>query len=676
MHKSPRTSLFLAAFAFMLFLLNVPRTDAQCTFTNGTFEDGTLNGWTVYNRPTGSSTWFNWGSTLTPISSHSISAPPQGTRAAVTDQVQATTHAMYQDFTLPAGQSGTLSFYVAYNNTYTTFINLNTLDWVNNQQIRVDLMKPVPAANIETVAVSDVWLKLFQPKPGDPLFLNPTLLTFDVSGFAGLPARLRFAQGVGISYFPFQVDNICLSTTRGTITRPTATGSNVFADFGSVSLRFPTVATAGITSLTQLDPAVAQTGAPAGDTFIGPAYDLSTTATVTTPITVCMYIPSITDDTTFNHIRLLHKEAGIWIDLPSSRRNIVSREVCGDVLSLSPFTAAVNPLLPTAAPSAISGKVTAPDGTPLAGVTMKLGGGATRKTISDSNGNYQFEGVKTDNFYTLTPSRLNDNFTPSSRSFSLLGSVSDAVFTASPTGVSGNVIDSPDYFVRQHYLDFLGREPDESGFNFWSNQIIACDGDAACMERRTINVSAAYFLSIEFQSTGGLVDGMYRTSYNRRAQFAEFMPDTSLVAAGVVVGNAGWPERLAANKKAFADAWVARPAFRAAYDSLSNGAYVDALISNSGGFNGDRAALVNGLNSGTLTRAMALRQIAENDGFASAKRNEAFVMMEYFGYLRRDPDESGYQFWLNKLNQHNGNFEHAEMVKSFIVSGEYRDRFR
>jgi hypothetical protein len=52
-----------------------------------------------------------------------------------------------------------------------------------------------------------------------------------------------------------------------------------------------------------------------------------------------------------------------------------------------------------------------------------------------------------------------------------------------------------------------------------------------------------------------------------------------------------------------------------------------------------------------------------------------FVMMEYFGYLRRDPDEAGYRFWLNKLNQFGGNFEQAEMVKAFINSGEYRARF-
>ena len=124
------------------------------------------------------------------------------------------------------------------------------------------------------------------------------------------------------------------------------------------------------------------------------------------------------------------------------------------------------------------------------------------------------------------------------------------------------------------------------------------------------------------------------------------------------------------------DAWVERPAFHAAYDGLANGAFVDTLIAHAGpGFNGDRAALVSGLNGGTMTRAAALRQIVENEGFVSAKRNETFVMMQYFGYLRRDPDESGYQFWLNKLNQFGGNFEQAEMVKAFIVSGEYRNRF-
>ena len=327
---------------------------------------------------------------------------------------------------------------------------------------------------------------------------------------------------------------------------------------------------------------------------------------------------------------------------------------------------------------------------PVSGATIQLysvntttvGGASTplltSAVITDSNGNYRFNNLDTDNFYTVTPALTSFHFGPESRSFSLLANMTDATFTATRDAVPiGNVIDSPGYFVRQHYLDFLNREPDESGFNFWSDQIIGCGSDSGCIERRTINVSAAYFLSIEFSNTGGLVDGLYRASYGRRPNFAEFMPDRATVAQGVVVGsNPNWQEVLLANKQAFVAAWVQRPEFQAAYGGLTNGDFVDTLISHTGGnFNGDRQSVVTGLNGGTLSRAQALRQIAENEGFVSAKRNEMFVTMQYFGYLRRDPDAAGFQFWLNKLNQFNGNFEQAKMVKAFLVSGEYRNRF-
>jgi len=90
----------------------------------------------------------------------------------------------------------------------------------------------------------------------------------------------------------------------------------------------------------------------------------------------------------------------------------------------------------------------------------------------------------------------------------------------------------------------------------------------------------------------------------------------------------------------------------------------------------ERATLVGALNTGTLTRAQVLQQVAQNERFVKAKFNEAFVRMQYFGYLRRDPDDDGFHFWLNKLNEFEGNFERADMVKGFIDSGEYRDRFR
>jgi hypothetical protein len=155
------------------------------------------------------------------------------------------------------------------------------------------------------------------------------------------------------------------------------------------------------------------------------------------------------------------------------------------------------------------------------------------------------------------------------------------------------------------------------------------------------------------------------------------MPDARLVGQGVQVGKPGWEVLLAANKEAFVNSFVNRPAFHQMYDSVNDSLYIDTLIGHAGvSFSAaERDALVSGLGAGSITRAEALRSIAENGRFVRAKFNESFVMMEYLGYLRRDADAAGFAYWLNKLNQFNGNFEQAEMVRAFIVSGEYRDRF-
>jgi hypothetical protein len=333
---------------------------------------------------------------------------------------------------------------------------------------------------------------------------------------------------------------------------------------------------------------------------------------------------------------------------------------------------------PTAAFGDVTGQVASgSDGMPVAGTIIRLSGTQNRKTITDANGNYRFDNVQTSGAYTVTPSRVNFSFSPAERSLNQLGNSTEASFTAIPTGGANNPLDTAEFFVRQHYVDFLNREPDESGFNFWSDQIIGCGSDLSCIERRRINVSAAYFLSIEFQETGGLVDSLYRVSYGRRPLYSEFVPDTLNVGHSVIVGVTGWEQQLETNKQTFINAWMQRPAFVSAYGNLADDAYVDTLISHTGvSFSqNERDALVSSLVNQTSTRAAVLRQVAEDGRFVSAKFNEAFVMMEYFGYLRRDPDDSGYQFWLNKLNQFGGNFEQADMVKAFIVSGEYRDRF-
>lgn len=333
--------------------------------------------------------------------------------------------------------------------------------------------------------------------------------------------------------------------------------------------------------------------------------------------------------------------------------------------------------VPTAAQGRISGRIIDANGSPIAGAVVNLSGTQNRRFITDANGFYRFDNVETNGFYIVRPVRANYSFSPAERSFNQLGSNTEAEFSGSSTAVTVNAIDTPEYFVRQHYLDFLSRNPDESGFNFWSDQILSCGTDAACVERRTINVSAAYFFSIEFQQTGGLVDGLYRASYGAAPQFAEFMPDARAVARDIVVGQGDWAGDLAASKREFVAAWVERAAFQTAYAGVSNDQYVDSLIRNTHvSFSpSERDGMVSSLNAGTSSRAEVLMRIVEDERFISAKRNETFVMMQYFGYLRRDPDASGYRFWLDKLNRFDGNFEQAEMVKAFIVSGEYRARF-
>ena len=456
---------------------------------------------------------------------------------------------------------------------------------------------------------------------------------------------------------------------------PTTPGANVTTQAGDVNVVFGNVSNAGTTTSTPIDPSSAGTAPSGAYSLVGPAFDISTTATTSGPYNVCINVPYITDPVAFTNLKLLHKEGGVLVDRTTGE-NFTSKVICGNAPTLSPFVVALGST-PTATNAVISGMVTDGSGLAVAGAAVTMSGTQNRKTITNANGYYEFNDVTPSGFFVVTPNRANYSFSPSNRSFSQLGSHTDAAFSASLNNDNQNPLDTPEFFVRQHYLDFLGREPDESGFNFWSDQVRSCGSDAGCVERRTINVSAAYFLSIEFQETGGLIDGLYRASYGRAPRFNEFMPDTRTVAQDVLVGGSNWQAKLEANKQAFVTDWVTRPAFRAAYDPLSNDGFVAQVISHTGvSFSqNEQDSLVTGLNSGTMSRASALRSIVEDGRFVNARRNRSFVMMEYFGYLRRDPDDSGFQFWLNKLNQFGGNFEQAEMVKAFINSGEYRGRF-
>jgi sugar lactone lactonase YvrE len=410
-----------------------------------------------------------------------------------------------------------------------------------------------------------------------------------------------------------------------------------------------------------------------------------------------------------------------------------------------------------------------------------------------------------------------------------------------------NPYDDARFFVRQHYLDFLNREPDQGGWDFWTNQITSCGNDAACIEVKRINVSAAYFLSNEFQNTGYLAFLTHRSAFGANAGsspapvlYNTFIHDVQELGKGYVFTDPNGAQVLETNKVAYFNEFVTRPEFLAKYPaSLTNQQFVDNLLTTANlspddyivnltnaqespattpssaggqrrdssygtahftwnpaqtaltitgsvsnidftngqtsdanddiaganiaagasvkpgingpivfGFNGTpfndnnprdaifavsasgiggtfstkwdsaegngttlaaqlsnlrlghayinfntnqfpngeirgdlpnlvdfRNSLLIGLNQGDETRATVLRLIAQYQFLQTREFNRAFVTMQYFGYLRRDPDTSGFNFWLKKMNDFGGNYINAEMVKAFISATEVRQRF-
>lgn len=262
-------------------------------------------------------------------------------------------------------------------------------------------------------------------------------------------------------------------------------------------------------------------------------------------------------------------------------------------------------------------------------------------------------------------------------------------------------IDDSDFFVQEQYVDFLNRMPDPGGFAFWNSQITGCGAsNPSCTEVARINTSGSFFLSIEFKETGYLVERTYRSSYGQTngtstfggthtlsvpiVRLSEFLPDLKAIGQGVVVLQPGWEALLESNKLSYFTAFVQGSRFTTAFPAnMPADTFVDALNTNAGNplSTSERNQLVNGLTAQTMTRAQVLRAVAEDPDLSSTEFNKAFVLMQYYGYLRRDPnsgqdiDYTGYDFWLTKLNQFNGNFVSSEMVKAFLSSIEYRNRF-
>ena len=258
-----------------------------------------------------------------------------------------------------------------------------------------------------------------------------------------------------------------------------------------------------------------------------------------------------------------------------------------------------------------------------------------------------------------------------------LGSPASAVFTITDndsTPPVNNPLDTTQFFVRQQYSDFLNRLPDAGGLVYWSNEIDSCGANLRCVHERRIGVSAAFFVETEFQNTGFFINRMYKAGLNRRPTYLEFTRDRSRLQDG--------PD-LPAEKLAYANEFVSRAEFVAKFPfSLNATQFIDALVQsvrNASGidFGGRSGELLAEYNQGanqTASRARVLVKLIEYVEYRQVEFNPAFVLSQYFGYLRRDPDEGGYIFWLDILNNRVPN-NYRSMVCAFLTSTEYQVRF-
>jgi hypothetical protein len=232
-------------------------------------------------------------------------------------------------------------------------------------------------------------------------------------------------------------------------------------------------------------------------------------------------------------------------------------------------------------------------------------------------------------------------------------------------------IDDVDFFVQQQYIDFLGRMPDSVGFANWNSTLGNCPnggfGEFDHPDCDRVHVSAGFYLSNEFQGRGYWAYRFYDAALGRRPLYTEFVPDMQKI------GGAQSPDQEVVSKNQYMNDFVQKAEFKTAYDALSNSQFVNKLEQTAGVTLSNKANLIAALDGGTQTRAQVVRTVIESSAVFDKFFNRGFVTMQYFGYLKRDPDTIGFKNWVDTLNADPSNFRH--MIFGFIYSIEYRNRF-
>jgi hypothetical protein len=287
---------------------------------------------------------------------------------------------------------------------------------------------------------------------------------------------------------------------------------------------------------------------------------------------------------------------------------------------------------------------------------------------------------------------INDAYVESSEAFTLIlrnpqgavfGAITGATITINSDDfqtATRNPIDEQGFFIRQQYIDFLGRQPEQAGFDFWNNRMNNCPAGQICDR---IDTSQRFFQSDEFQERGFYVYRLYDAVLGRLPRYAEFVPDVARLNGFQTVAE----QR--ASKDAYLLDFINRTEFRTLYGQYLSAdgltatnatGFVNALTATSGITPASRQTLINNLQSGARTPAQTLEDFIltpEISGVGTKFYDRGFITMQYFGYLRRDPDAAGFDFWVGQLIGPNAPHrqDYRFMVGGFINSDEYHFRF-
>ena len=152
---------------------------------------------------------------------------------------------------------------------------------------------------------------------------------------------------------------------------------------------------------------------------------------------------------------------------------------------------------------------------------------------------------------------------------------------------------------------------------------------------------------------------LHLVARGRMPRHAEFMTDVRELGRGLVPGFEEAQRDFDGRLRGLARDWTEGERARGLFDGLDDERFVARLYENAG-LEADPAALaalVSALASGTETRAGALVRVAEDPRLAERERARALLLLHYFGFLRRNPDDppdnslEGFDFWLTQLEQ-------------------------